>query len=579
MANVNTVSFGPAAMMPDIQSQQIELQRRQQLADMLRKDSVTPIEQQQVSGRVVPISPLQGIAKLGQAYFADKMQKDNDQKQLDIGKQYAQRMADALKSMAPAGVFDDKTPQAAPGQLGSGMMDSVPPPDGAPIVPQPQPSAQIDPAVKQAWVRALNAMQVNPELGTKLLENAATLTNEQKNNAAMGIDSQLMGRSLMAKAVKEGRMEAQPGNTIIDPITLKPLYTAPDFKTGVQGGFVNGQPVMGRIAGSEVIPQMAGETKRAEAGAQAGFDMVTVNTPQGPLMVTREQASNMAGGGVPNSQASTSPQGLDLSKLSPEQQAYLARTDPQAFANGAAHFQRTNMQQQPQQSAQSNPIGIPLESDAQKSFKTKQADNAATAAAALNERVRTGEDLMQRLAESREAMKNFQAGGGKETRARVAQMAQAMGLPDATINKIAGGDLASMQEFQKLAVSQAMETLKQSMATDNGMGGRMTQSEFQQFLKVNPNLSTDPRAIEKLYNFSERVHQRNLGEQQAFDQWVTQGGDPARWPAEWSRRMSAGLPGAAPTAQNMTSPAPANTIGMPTIDAIEAELKRRRGGK
>jgi len=209
-----------------------------------------------------------------------------------------------------------------------------------------------------------------------------------------------------------------------------------------------------------------------------------------------------------------------------------------------------NAQQTP--AGVADPSGMPLKTPQQQKFDDARAEDAAKASAALNDRVRSGADLMQRLGESRAAMEKFQAGAGKETRLQIAQMAQAFGVPDATVSKIAGGDIGAMQEFQKLAVTQAMETLKQSMATDTGSAGRMTQAEFQQFLKVNPNLSTDPRAINKLFDFSEHVHNRNLQEQQAFDQYTAKGGDPSRWSAEWSRRIMqpANTPISAPAVSN-----------------------------
>jgi hypothetical protein len=183
--------------------------------------------------------------------------------------------------------------------------------------------------------------------------------------------------------------------------------------------------------------------------------------------------------------------------------------------------------------------------------------------------VTQGADLNMRLKESADALKNFQAGGGKETRAQIAQVAQGMGMPDKVVNGIAGGDLASMQEFQKLAVTQAMESLKQTLASQSGQAGRMTQSEFQQFLKVNPNLSTDPQAIKKLYNFSNRVYQRDLAEQQTFQQYLSQGGNPAGFPAYWAQES---------TRRGYTNPnmqvAPGANVGKNKVD----DLLKKYGG-
>lgn len=45
-----------------------------------------------------------------------------------------------------------------------------------------------------------------------------------------------------------------------------------------------------------------------------------------------------------SAQPSAAPSGLDLSKLSPAEQAYLARKDPAAFSNGVQNFQQTSIQ-------------------------------------------------------------------------------------------------------------------------------------------------------------------------------------------------------------------------------------------
>jgi hypothetical protein len=535
----------------EMQVQQAAIDRQRALAQYLQQASLQVPEGQMVSGHYVAPSWTQYIAKLAQGLIGKNQQSDLDQKQIDLAKQ----QGDMLRAQFGIGNQSQQVPiQAA---IQQGLADGAQQGDVGPTTTNLQRVAQALQAPAQSQsaygsrvlqgmdpLQAFQLYNSDPKAYDTAYLKQFEPTDMMKNNRYMGISAAEAAKAQRAEMAKKGYMEAQPGNTIVDPITLKPVYTAPDFKTGLAGSFdAQGNPTITRIAGSEAIPQIAGETKRAEAGAQADYDMVTVNTPQGPRMMTRAQARDMAVG-------SGGPQGLDLSRLSPEQQAYLAKINPQAFANGVADFQRTATQPQP------NAQGIGLQSDAQKEFQTAQAKNAATAAAALNERVRTGEDLMARLAESRDAMTKFQAGAGKETRLEIAKAAQALGMPDATVNKIAGGDIGAMQEFQKLSVTQAMEALKQAMATDNGQGGRMTQAEFQQFLKVNPNLSTDPRAIEKLYAFAERVHQRNLAEQQAFDQWVTQGQDPARWPAEWARRLQGQRLPAAPAAPSPAVPVP-----------------------
>jgi hypothetical protein len=147
----------------------------------------------------------------------------------------------------------------------------------------------------------------------------------------------------------------------------------------------------------------------------------------------------------------------------------------------------------------------------------------------LNSRVEQSAALNMRLQEQLAALNKFNAGGGGETRANLAQMAQAIGMPSSVVNKIAGGDLAAMQEFNKLAAQTAMEQLKQAM----GGTGRVSQMEFQVFLHNNPNLSTDPDAIKKIFDFQNNLYKKDLAEQGALQDYKKTGRDITAFPAYW----------------------------------------------
>lgn len=569
----------------EMQIQQQAIDRQRKIAEYLQQQSLTPSEGQMVSGRYVAPSMTQYLAKLAQGLIGKTQQESLDKKQMDL----ATTQGDMLRGQFGIGgntaqqptTQGASTPEPPRMPLGTGMSgintggiagnDKL----AAALLSNPQSmpaqNSSPSPAYGSRVIPGMNPIQAfqlyasDPKTYDAAYLKQFDPTDMQRNNKYLGISPEEAAIAERAKNKKAGFMEFQPGNMAVDLSTGQRIV-APDFKSGTQGGFdASGNPIMASIPGSGILAQMEGDKARAISAAQSGYKTQTVNKPSGPVVMTDQQIINEANGG---GGSASGVQGLDLSKLTPQEIQALQKQNPEAFVRGTADFANT-----------SSGVGVPLQSDAQKKFAEAQAGNAATASAALNERVRTGEDLMSRLAESREAMKNFQAGGGKETRLKVAQMAQAIGMPDSTINKIAGGDIAAMQEFQKLAVSQAMESLKQTMATDNGLGGRMTQAEFQQFLKVNPNLSTDPRAIEKLYSFSERVHDRNLNEQQAFDAYTTQGGDPARWPAEWARRMNQKLQPNMPIASEPATPTSQSSSGLSQSEKQELDQLRQRFGR
>lgn len=115
MGQPNVAQFGPSVspiVAPDIAAQQLALQRRQQIIDLLKKEALTPLESQTVTGagpsRVVPINPLAGLAKMLTGYVAGQDQGNIDQQSLNLNRQYAQQiaamMADDNGGGSPSGV-------------------------------------------------------------------------------------------------------------------------------------------------------------------------------------------------------------------------------------------------------------------------------------------------------------------------------------------------------------------------------------------------------------------------------------------------------------------------------------------
>ena len=91
---------------PDSQQQQLQLQRQQQMADMLRKEAVTPIESQTVTGagpaRVVPTSPWLAMAKALQGGMAGYQQAGIDDKTAALGNAVNERKAQDMSGILAA---------------------------------------------------------------------------------------------------------------------------------------------------------------------------------------------------------------------------------------------------------------------------------------------------------------------------------------------------------------------------------------------------------------------------------------------------------------------------------------------
>lgn len=392
----NTISFGPSQQ--DLQAEQIDLQRRQQFADALRAQSLAPLESQMVSGRVVKTSPWLGAIKLAQAALANSSQQQNASDEAALGKAAAARQAAALRALAPAGAFDQ------PQDFGQGINSEN-------VGGQPQ-IGQADQATRTRWAQLLAANQYDPQLGRDLLKNELTQTDEQRNLQSQGIDSRSFGRARLAKEQAGGITNVAAGTSVFNPSTGQFVAAAPDFGNGIQGGFgQNGQPQVSRIAGAQVIPQIAGEKARAEAAGRAGFNTITVNTPNGPVLLTEEQAAKMAGG-VPQNQTAPSnmgfPPGANVPAPMPDAQAarmailqselqqIMARPDTDQRKQG--DFAAINREIAAAGGGQRMP-GIPLMSKAQEAMQVGQAENAVALAKDLARNAQSPES-QQKIADA-----------------------------------------------------------------------------------------------------------------------------------------------------------------------------------
>jgi hypothetical protein len=386
MANVNTVSFGPGQANVDLQAQQVQLQRQQQMADMLRQQATTPMETQVVSGRAVKNSPLLGVAQLAKALLANRMQAKNDEKQTELGNVAAQRSADALRALVPAGVFD-----SAPGSAHSGPLPDEPlgEPGSSPAQnPQPMPSTpqgpQMSPETRAAYAGALNAYKLDPELGRKLLSNLLEKTGNQKDWETQGVDPRELGRAMLNKERAGGLVNVAPNNTVLDAGTGKPMYAAPDFANGRNNTFgPNGAPQMAPIQGSEMIPQQAGAIEAAKAAAQAGYQLKEyTGADNKPRLATVGQVVGAAGQpqqqpGQPPNQGF--PPGAQLPQPTPgmqsrteilQQELAAAQADPRR----AADVQAIQRELAGAQKVGSMP-GIPLQTPAAAAQQVGQVNN------------------------------------------------------------------------------------------------------------------------------------------------------------------------------------------------------------
>lgn len=174
--------------------------------------------------------------------------------------------------------------------------------------------------------------------------------------------------------------------------------------------------------------------------------------------------------------------------------------------------------------------------------------------------------LKSQLAEMQGLAPQFQAGAAAPVRQRAAELAQALGADSGTVNRIAGGDVQAMQEFNKQSRQIAFN------AARTAIGGVVRNyQEIEMMLQSNPSLGLLAGTNEHMMKFMDGTADYTLAKQQERDNWLTpktEGGmgrtslagfeayfnrthpaskylpDPVAWKAELDAAVKAGAPAA-----------------------------------
>ena len=360
---------------PDIAAQQVALQRQQQIADMLRQQSLTPIgNTEMLSGFAVKQSPLLAISKILQAGVGGYMQNKNDEKGLELGKAMQGRMADILNGG-----------QNAPGQaIGGGLTQDGQAPNngtyqsdngaligdnGGQSVPVSQPQAA--PAQNNFNMANLLKGQVIDSMGGSPAASAywdnMKRTDSAKRDSELGIGQDSSRASELAKRLKEGYIapvNARPGSILRDPMTNKPIAYNPQIPEGAtpsfdaSGNVIGMSPIKGAL---ESVSALEGAKVQGKNRQTLASPEMSPMNPQGqPIPTSIDQTLN---GGFPASSpipmktnAGTMQQGQSdqLSILQQERQ------NPRNTAQDNAALDREIARAAPQQrQGVGMPLGLP----------------------------------------------------------------------------------------------------------------------------------------------------------------------------------------------------------------------------
>jgi hypothetical protein len=121
----------------------------------------------------------------------------------------------------------------------------------------------------------------------------------------------------------------------------------------------------------------------------------------------------------------------------------------------------------------------------------------------LNLRNSTALETDMRLGEAEGLLKLIKGGAGTQKFTEIARWAQAANLPTSLVDSIAGGDISAVQSAQKF-ITQAVI---QGATANPG-----TAESVNRFIKDNPDIGTDPRALEKFIKFTQKLNQKTFDE-------------------------------------------------------------------
>jgi hypothetical protein len=287
--------------------------RREQLAQILQQQALQPIEAGSYQGIQAPISPLSGIAKVLQGYFAGQQMDSADQARQEMAlkaqnadlalsnlppieakpKQLAQALTQAPSNATVFSEGSSFTPTQQPTEpVAQAMPISAPSTTQAPAAPQAgrMPMLNSDPRFNAMLVRNMGQQEY-----LKALVKQLEPTTEMKNiGAVFGKDSSEYNQYMKDVAFKQGYVApttVAEGGALVPAGKSIPTYIAP--KGGVQMSITPTGAVASPVAGYGTT--VSGINQAEAFGTGLGRAQTTpaeALDPQGRTIATT-QAANM----------------------------------------------------------------------------------------------------------------------------------------------------------------------------------------------------------------------------------------------------------------------------------------------
>lgn len=445
-----------AAMAPDAYAQQVQLARRQQMAQMLMQQGMESPQGQMVSGHYVAPAITQHLARLLSAFGAGRMNEENDSQQAQIARMYAESLARAAQGRQPQVETPPGMSASSAGAFG------LPPSAATPEQPVQSGGPFSLPSLFQS--RAIETLGGNAAAGA--FWDRAKLTDLQKNMAAAATDP-----NMAAWAKKE---------TYIPPVAMRPggVTAYPDGRMEQMPSAIEGSQAVKNSDGTwayrpmeGAIPAMTASSQATALGKNAAEPQIAYDANNNPVFTNKAAAAQ---GGAPGGWIGPEPKGQFVGDPQEIRASIKAIKDPQIRAEAMRAFDN-------QMSGGQQGVLRPEPSQTNKDLIAQGSDFYKKA---INESAQTGQlrsFLKEMEALAADPKNTF--GPGTATMARVTALA-----------KNAGIDLTDAQTAQDV-----MRKLSSNLAMSQlGQGGTGTDAQLETLLHSFPSGEMTNEAIKRV---------------------------------------------------------------------------------
>ena len=333
---------------PDIAQEQNQLSRRQQMADLLRKqslDSSGPTEQ--IGGWAIKKSPWEGISKMAQAFASNYIQDKTDTRQLELAKALQDRLV-STASGGGAGMSPDDASSAALSMNSDGPTNANAATQTQLMAPMSAPGA--DKYGNKNLLRSLAINALGGEQASGAFWDDQKSTNEAKRGRELGYTTKEERATQDAKNFKDAYIapvNARPGSILRDPKTNMPMAFNPHVPDGSTPMF----DAAGNVVSMNEIPgalDAMSKVERAKTmGTGSATPTITYDGQGMPRFSTKAQDVMRAEGGMAPVQAPTglpAPEAGITSNLQGPREQILAQiakfASPQDRANALDAYRR-----------------------------------------------------------------------------------------------------------------------------------------------------------------------------------------------------------------------------------------------